>query len=241
MPTEKKESRSSVINAISTPIQLAALIVLVVEGLLAYILTKASNTDSSLYVGLMVGVLILTIVAVFIIEFKRIKLKESNTIPTTGEVESAKKSYTWDVFLAAPLAALSDESFELSLSKMKEIKTILEEECDFKRVFFAGTNMKTKLDFETADVSVEADVNALKESQNFILIYPDKIVSSVLFEAGIALALGKPSFYFGETDNFPFLMKQANQKFNFVKIQDVDSLDKIISILRKNKKQLFKI
>lgn len=241
MPNENKESRSSVINAISTPIQLAALIVLVVEGLLAYILTKAGNADSSLYVGLMVGVLVLTIVAVFIIEFKRIKLKESNTIPTTGEVESAKKNYTWDVFLAAPLAALSDESFESDLSKMKEIKTILEEECDFKRVFFAGTNMKTKQDFETADVSVEADVNALKESQNFILIYPDKIVSSVLFEAGIALALGKPSFYFGATDNFPFLMKQANQKFNFVKIQDVDNLDKIISILKKNKRQLFKI
>jgi hypothetical protein len=29
------------------------------------------------------------------------------------------------------------------------------------------------------------------------MIYPDKIVSSVLFEAGMALALGKPSFYFG--------------------------------------------
>jgi len=62
-----------------------------------------------------------------------------------------------------------------------------------------------------------------------------------LFEAGIALALGKPSFYFGGTDNFPFLMKQANQKFNFVKIQDANNLDKIISILRKNKKHLFKI
>jgi len=239
MPTEKKESRSSIINAISTPIQLAALIVLVVEGLLAYILTKASNIDSPLYVGLMVGVLVLTIIAVFIIEYKRLKLKESSTIPATGEAESGKKNFTWDVFLAAPLAALSDESFELSLSKMKEIKKILEEDCDFKRVFFAGTNMTTKMDFETADVSIETDVNALKESQNFILIYPEKIVSSVLFEAGIALALGKPSFYFGETDNFPFLMKQANQKFNFVKIQDAESLDKIIAILKKNKKQLF--
>ncbi|MFN8133933.1 MAG: hypothetical protein U0Z17_01405 [Bacteroidales bacterium] len=46
--------------------------------------------------------LVLTIVAVFVIEFKRIKLKESDTIPNTGEVESAKKHYTWDVFLAAP-------------------------------------------------------------------------------------------------------------------------------------------
>ena len=241
MPTEKNESRSSVIKAISTPIQLAALIVLVVEGLLLYILTKAGNANSTLYVTLMVGVLVITIVAVFVIEFKRIKLKESDTIPNTGEVESAKKHYTWDVFLAAPLAALSDESFESDLLKMKEIKTILEEDCDFKHVYFAGANMKTKQDFETADVSVEVDVNALKESQNFVLIYPEKIVSSVLFEAGIALALGKPSFYFGGTDNFPFLMKQANQKFNFVKIQDANNLDKIISILRKNKKHLFKI
>jgi nucleoside 2-deoxyribosyltransferase len=73
------------------------------------------------------------------------------------------------------------------------------------------------------------------------MIYPEKIVSSVLFEAGIAFALGKPSFYFGHKDNFPFLMQEANQQFNHVKIHEADTIDKIIKIIKKNKTELFKI
>lgn len=241
MSEEKKEDRGGIISVISTPIQLAALIVLVVEALLAFLLSKANPKDISLYVIMMVAVLVLTIIAVFIIEYKRIKIKEANVIPATGTVETTQKNYKWDVFLAAPMAALGDGDFESSTNKIREIKRVLEEECNFQSIFFAGANMKTKDDFQTADISIETDVDALKDSQNFIMIYPEKIVSSVLFEAGIALAFGKPSFYFGHTDNFPFLMQQANQKFKHVKIYEADTLDEIIKIIRKNKMQLFKV
>jgi hypothetical protein len=108
MGEDKKEGRSGIISVISTPIQLAALIVLVVESLLAFLLSKADRVDISLYVILMVGVLAITIIAVFVIEFRRIKLKESNVIPPTGIAETTQKTYKWDVFLAAPMAALSD-------------------------------------------------------------------------------------------------------------------------------------
>ena len=241
MGEDKKEGRSGIISVISTPIQLAALIVLVVESLLAFLLSKADPVDISLYVILMVGVLAITIIAVFVIEFRRIKLKESNVIPPTGIAETTQKTYKWDVFLAAPMAALSDGDFESATNKVREIKKVLEEECNFQRIFFAGLNMNTKDDFQTADISIDTDVDAIKESQNFIMIYPEKIVSSVLFEAGIALALGKPSFYFGYKNNFPFLMQQANQSFLHVKIHEAGSLDEIIKIIRKNKTQLFKI
>lgn len=235
------ESRSGILNAVTNPIKLAALVVLMVEGLLAFLLTKAKPDDISLYVIMMVSVLLITIIAVFIIEYRRIKLKESNVIPPTGIVETPQKTYKWDVFLAAPMAAMANDKFENTLWKENEIKKVLEEECGFSRVFFAGTNMKTKDDFETADLSIETDVNAIKDSQYFIMIYPEKIVTSVIFEAGIAFALGKPSFYFGQPDNFPFLMTQAHQKFEHVKIYEADSLDEIIRIIKKNKRELFKI
>ncbi len=89
-----------------------------------------------------------------------------------------KRTTNGDVFLAAPIAALSNETFESSIAKVKEIKKALEEECGFNPIFFAGQNMTTTADFDTADVSIETDVNALKESKNFIMIYPEKIVSS---------------------------------------------------------------
>jgi len=236
MSEEKKEGRSGIISVISTPLQLAALIVLVVEGLLAFLLSKAKAENVSLYVILMVGVLVLTIVGIFIIENRRLKV-----IPATGKAEPTQKTYKWDVFLAAPMAALSDNDFESATNKIREIKKMLEEECNFQRIFFAGNNMKYKEDFEPAALSIEIDINELKDSQNFILIYPEKIVSSVLFEAGIALALGKPSFYFGKMENFPYLMQQANLQFDYVKIHEADSLDKIITKIQKFNTHLFKL
>jgi nucleoside 2-deoxyribosyltransferase len=235
------DDRVGVINAVNTPLRFAALVVVVIEGLLAYLLSKADAQNISLYVILMVSILGLTIIAAFFIEFSRIKLKGANIIPPTGEQESTKRSFKWDVFLAAPMAAIKKDSFESTLATIKEIKKVLEEECGYKTVFFAGANMQTQQDFETADLSIETDVNAIKDSERFIMLYPEKIVSSVLFEAGIALALGKPSFYFGNTDNFPFLMKQANQKFTHVKIQEVDKLEEVITIIKKNKLNLFKL
>ncbi len=238
MSKEENKGRSGLISVISTPMQFAALIVLVVEGLLAFLLSKAADDDISLYVTMMVAILLLTITAVFIIEFRRIKLSEAHMVPATGDPEKMK-NYSWDVFLAAPMAALTDEDFEKDLIKIKAIKTALEERCNFKRVFFAGTNMKTKSDFDAADLSIGIDLDALKESEKFILIYPDKIVSSVLVEAGIALALGKQSFYFGRTENFPFLLQQANQQFDHIKIYNSHSLDEILAIITKNANGLF--
>lgn len=237
---EETESRSSILTAVSTPIRLAALVVLMVEGLLAYLLTKAKPDDILIYTSMMVGVLLVTIIAVLFVEFQNNRIQKSNVIPPLGVAETTQKTYKYDVFLAAPMAALADDDFESALKKENEIKVVLEKECGFSTVFFAGTNMTKKEDFETADLSIETDVNAIKDSQYFVMIYPEKIVTSVLFEAGIAFALGKPSFYFGNTDNFPFLMSQAHQRFDHVKMYEANSLDEIIKIIKINKQALFK-
>ena len=241
MAEENKDSRTGIINAVSKPIQLAALVVLVVEALLAYLLSKANANDITLYVWLMVGTLILTIMAVFFIQYQEIRLKHAETIPKTGQVESAKKDNSWDVFLAAPMAALSNEEFKSVNAKIIDIKEALQVECNFKKVFYAGENMSGQEDFESADISIETDIDIIKDSKYFVLIYPEKIVSSVIFEAGIALALGKPSFYFGNPDAFPFLMREANNKFSFVKIHAANNLDEIMRCIKKNGNELFEI
>lgn len=61
------------------------------------------------------------------------------------------------------------------------------------------------------------DINALKESCYFILYYPEKIVSSVAFQAWIPLAIGKPTFYFSSMKYLIFLMQKANP-LNFLQI-----------------------
>lgn len=241
MAEEKKEGndRKGILAAIDTPIRLAALIVLVVEGFLGVLLATAKPQDTTLYVILMVVVLLVTIVLFFILETKKIG-KDNITVPEIGKVESQRKEFKYDVFLATAMAGIdSEEDFSIAMTKMEELLTVLDKECSFTRIYFAGKGMKTKKDFDNAGLSVKEDTDAIKDSRIFILIYPHKIVSSVLYEAGIALAYGKPSFYFG--NNFPFLMTQANNVFEHIRIYPASSIDDVISDIRKNKQTLFSI
>lgn len=238
---EDKSVWSSIIKSVNTPFQLAIAIALLMNVLLTYLLTKAKPDDVIIYVSMIVGVVLITLIAAFISQSRMNKVKDLNVIPPLGVAEMSQKTYKYDVFLAAPMAGLADDDFESMMKKQDEIKAALEKECGFSRVFFAGSNMRSKIDFDSADLSIETDVNAIKDSQYFVMIYPEKIVTSVLFEAGIAFALGKPSFYFGHVDNFPFLMTQAQQSFEHVKIYEAANLDEIIKIITKNRQGLFKV
>jgi hypothetical protein len=242
MAEEKKEGsdRKGILSAIDTPIRLAALVVLIVEGFLGVLLAKAKPEDTKTYVILMVLVLLVTLVMVFILESKRIGSKGNISVPEIGKVESQKKEFKWDVFLAAPMAGINSvPDFTASMTKMEELLKVLDDECNYKRIYFAGKGMKTKKDFDNAGLSVKEDTDAIKESRIFILVYPQRIVSSVLYEAGIALAYGKPSFYFG--NDFPFLMTQANNVFKHIRIYEAASIDDVISQIKINKQTLFNI
>ena len=53
------------------------------------------------------------------------------------------------------------------------------------------------------------DLVALKQSHRFVLLYPQKLPTSALFEAGYALALDCDSHYFvRDRDDLPFLMRE---------------------------------
>lgn len=238
---ETGTDRKGVLSAISTPIRFAALIVLVVEVILGVLLAKAKPEDTRLFVILMVAIMALTIIFVFIIEYKKQAMKGNIAVPEIGKVESQQKVFKWDAFLAGPMAGIkSDADFSVMMPKMEELMKVLEDECDFKRIYFAGKGMKTKKDFDNAGVSIKDDTDAIKESRIFILVYPEKIVSSVLYEAGIALAYGKPSYYFG--NDFPFLMTEANNAFKHIKIHgNLKSVDDVINTVKINKKSLFEI
>lgn len=241
MAEEKKDApdRKGILAAIDTPIRLAALIVLVVESFLGILLAIARPQDTTLYVILMVVVLLVTIILFFILEAKKIG-KGNITVPEIGNVESQQKEFKYDVFLATAMAGIdSEDDFSKAMGKMEELLTVLDNECGFTRVYFAGRGMKAKKDFDNAGLSVKEDTDAIKDSRIFILVYPQKIVSSVLYEAGIALAYGKPSFYFG--NDFPFLMTQANNVFEHIRIYPATSIDDVINDIRKNKQTLFTI
>jgi hypothetical protein len=121
--------------------------------------------------------------------------------------------FEYDVFLAMAMAGLDTEAkYQDYRNQAVQIEKWLQDYCGFKSIFYASRNIKTMDRFEAEDLSLVADLSALRRSKYFMLVYPDKIVSSVLFEAGIAVALGKPSVYFiRERNGVPFLMRKAEQ------------------------------
>ena len=66
------------------------------------------------------------------------------------------------------------------------------------------------MDFDLTEKSLEEDFRAIRRCRRFMMIYPSKVASSVLVEAGYALAAGKPSTYFvRDSHDLPFILRGA--------------------------------
>jgi hypothetical protein len=127
--------------------------------------------------------------------------------------------FTYDVFLAAAMAGHKGEAeYAESRDAVLALIQVLNDKCGFASVFYAGTTMPTMNEFDPKALALDIDLRAMRASKYFILYYPQKIASSVLYEAGWALILGKPSIYVirddkKEDEGLPFLLKDAGQAF----------------------------
>ena len=148
----------------------------------------------------------------------------------------------YDVFLSAPMAAY--ESNEQYQEAREEIKKVFDafKNCGLK-VYWAAEEIESMDDFDTKDISVITDLKAVKSSKYFCLIYPEKLVTSSLFEAGYALAFNKFSLYFvKQRSDLPFLMKDAASVFANVRIHSGDewkTVDDIVKMIYHSKEKLF--
>jgi hypothetical protein len=119
------------------------------------------------------------------------------------------KKFTYDVFLSTPMAAFkTDADYRSGRAEFKKIFDALKQQCGLS-VYWASEKIESIDDFDTLDVSAMDDLVALKQSHRFILLYPQKLPTSALFEAGYALALDCDSHYFVHNrGDLPFLMRE---------------------------------
>ena len=79
-----------------------------------------------------------------------------------------------------------------------------------KDVYYAGKDIDSQSKFSDVTLALNADLNALDKSDVFLLYYPVKVASSVLVEAGYALARKKPMILLPKNaDDLPYFFKQA--------------------------------
>lgn len=107
------------------------------------------------------------------------------------------------------MAGLKENTrFQKQLQDTLAVIAALQSHCGVNSVYYAGKKITSVGDFEPTDVAAEIDLEAVRKSRMFLMLYPSEIVSSVLFEAGFALALGRASIYFvQDRGHLPFLMR----------------------------------
>jgi hypothetical protein len=143
------------------------------------------------------------------------------------KISKSLNRFTYDVFIAAVMAGHgTDEKYAADRAVVEELKRVLVEECEFASVFYAGTTIDSIIDFDPKALALRDDLEAMRRSRNFLLYYPEPVASSVLYEAGWALILGKPSVYLVKDDkDLPFLLNDARQAFSDGRVKILESPD----------------
>lgn len=120
----------------------------------------------------------------------------------------------YDLFLAGPMAASpSQESFREERDSASAIADAFRTKCDFK-VYYAGDFIAAEAEFDAPDIALEQNVQALSDASYFVMVILQPLTkpSSVLVEAGFALARRIPSLYFVRAvDYLPYILRQATQ------------------------------
>lgn len=142
--------------------------------------------------------------------------------------------YKYDVFLSSPMSAFkTDEDYKKDRDAMLTLKKYLEKQKNVS-IYYAGEHISSSISFENELVG-NNDFEAIENSRCFIMFYPESIVSSVLVEAGYALALKKPSVYFVHNkEKLPFLLREAHHSYPNVQVFEYTNLEQILEMMSRS-------
>jgi hypothetical protein len=149
----------------------------------------------------------------------------------------------FDVFLAAPMAAAKAD-YEATRALALRVKRALTESCGANHVYCASEEIADPDDFDLPDVALVDNMLPFKTARRFVLLYPASLPSSVLVEAGLALAYGMPSLYLVPTGvELPFMLRDVSaggvDHFPTVRLIEYESEDSLISTLTKTGPRVF--
>jgi hypothetical protein len=116
----------------------------------------------------------------------------------------------FDLFIAAPMSALAGVDYAAGRDGVLAIMASLSTGHRFGPIYFAGQAISGPEAFTGESAALRQDLEALRNSRMFVLVYPSKIVTSALVEVGYALALRLPCLLLvNDTADLPYLLNQA--------------------------------
>jgi hypothetical protein len=149
----------------------------------------------------------------------------------------------YDVFIATPMAALeTEEDYQRARLEVLKVCDAFRQHCGLS-VYCAVEQCPTMRAFQTSKVSIKKDLKAIRKSHYFVMLYPTKILSSILVEAGFALATRKCSLYIAaKREEMPFMLQDAESAFSDVSLIELpitSNYDCIVDVIRNNGLDLF--
>jgi TIR domain-containing protein len=158
------------------------------------------------------------------------------------EAERKALRSKYDVFLSVPMASFKDDS-EYQPFRTDVLKVIHAlHDCGLS-VFCALEAIDSMSQFDTHGISTHDDIAILQQTGTFVMLYPQKLATSALFEAGYALALGRPSLFFVRNEqDLPYLMQRLPEALTNVSILDSrewKTYEDIVKLLRRNANHWF--
>lgn len=237
------ELRSKVITAVQSPIGLLALVVLIIEGIIAALTFKLTGVQAFYAVVLMFVIMVLVLVIVWRHVERGGGLtgagQSANNTPSTKA--PAAVSPRFEVFVAAAMAAFNDPvAYDKARSDTLRVVATLRKKLG-GAVFYAGEELKASTEFDKIAAVATEDLNKVAASRYFLLLYLDPIPSSTLAETGYALAYRIPSIYCcRKTGELPYLLRQAVLDKNLpVTSMEITGVDDLIKEIEKQGAAMF--
>ena len=129
-----------------------------------------------------------------------------STAQSPGVAPSKKQ---FDLFISAPMDALgNDESYRQNQDVILRVMQAFRENTKMASIYFGGALPDSRAEFDDEAQGYEAVYGALQKSQHFVLIWPQKVATSALFEIGVAAQLAIPTVIFHrESADLPYLLR----------------------------------
>jgi hypothetical protein len=222
------------------------LVFVVIEAILAALI-PVSNDQTVQYIAL--GMIATGLLCVLFLGIALLRTKSDTiTIPAppdenrNGEVTRFK----YDVFVAAPIDSLtSNEERIHQKASINAVIDCIQKRCKLQNVYFAGEQAIDPKNYDQPSVGLIRNIQRIRASTYFLLIYPRLLPTSALVEVGMALALGKRSVWFVQKDvQLPYLMKEGaaaggRADLPRINIRNYGSVEDIQKIIDNDPDQLF--
>ena len=232
-----KKNWSGILNSIKGPLTFFALVLLCLQAVVLAIIYK-SPSDNLIIVAMAACVIIIipvSAVSVAVVRNKRRDeyrvLNDVNCRHFEDELINIRKVR---LFLSTPMGCYeTDEKYKDFLKSIMEVVSDIRHFERVENIYYINEQIPSLEAFENADLSVPEYFNEISQADYFISIIEYPSLSSVYFEAGYALGLGKKCIYFIKDELcLPYLMKHSAfaypGKIRFYKFSSIGEITKVL-------------